>query len=315
MNKTVHCCAECGEEGGVSLKVCKPCMLVRYCNADCQKNHWSTHKKECKQRASELRDEALFKDPPAKEDCPICFLPMPIKLISCISLPPATTTSVPIYDFAIANEGVAHEAMEEYYTCCGKSICGGCIYSFRKSGNNDYCPFCKAGWVVTDKEIVQELMKRVEANDAGAMCQLANHYYEGIFGLQQNQQKAMELWKQATELDSRYAHCFLGYVYYEGGDLKRAKFHTAAAAMAGHDAERCNLGTIEAQSGNLGRAIKHWTIAASTGNHTAMYNMLVNFKQGQGVSRDALISTLTAYNASCVEMRSEARDAAIRSYL
>jgi sulfatase maturation enzyme AslB (radical SAM superfamily) len=64
--------------GDVSLKACKSCMLIRYCNADCQKSHWPKHKKECKQRAAELRDEALFKDPPAKEDCPICFLPMPM---------------------------------------------------------------------------------------------------------------------------------------------------------------------------------------------------------------------------------------------
>jgi hypothetical protein len=35
-------------------------------------------------------DEVLFKDPPAKEDCPICFLPMPVRLLSCISLPDAT---------------------------------------------------------------------------------------------------------------------------------------------------------------------------------------------------------------------------------
>jgi hypothetical protein len=62
----------------------------------------------------------------------------------------------------------------------------------------------------------------------------------------------------------------------------------------------------------MGRALKHWTIAPSTGNYTAMYDMLVNLKQGHGVSRDAVISTLTAYNASCVEMRREARDAAIR---
>ena len=50
-----------------------------------------THKKE-------LRDEALFKDP----KCPICFLPMPYKLTSCISLLPATRSSVPIHDFAEA---------------------------------------------------------------------------------------------------------------------------------------------------------------------------------------------------------------------
>ena len=99
-------CAECGKEGGVSLKSCKSCLETKYCDATCQKNHWPTHKKQCKQRAAELHDEALFKDPPAKEDCPICFLPMPLKLICCLSLPPETISSVPMNDFANANEVV-----------------------------------------------------------------------------------------------------------------------------------------------------------------------------------------------------------------
>ena len=103
MSMTTSCCAECGEEGGVSLKTCKECMTIKYCGATCQRKHWPKHKKDCKIRAVELRDEALFKDPPAKEDCPICFLPMPGRLICCISLPPATISSVPIYDFGIAH--------------------------------------------------------------------------------------------------------------------------------------------------------------------------------------------------------------------
>jgi hypothetical protein len=81
----IICCADCGKEGGVSLKACKSCMLVKYCNPTCQRNHWSKHKKQCKERAAELRDEALFKHPPAKEDCPICFLPMPDKNILCLT--------------------------------------------------------------------------------------------------------------------------------------------------------------------------------------------------------------------------------------
>ena len=76
-----------------------------------------------------IGDEALFKDSPAKEDCPICFLPMPIKVLCCVSLSPATITSVPIYNFADANEEVAKIRQEEYYPCCGKSGCGGCIHS------------------------------------------------------------------------------------------------------------------------------------------------------------------------------------------
>ena len=69
-------------------------MQVKYCDATCQKNHWATHKKPCKQRVVAERmslvfhmlwEEALFQDPPAKEDCPICYLPMPVRLLSCIS--------------------------------------------------------------------------------------------------------------------------------------------------------------------------------------------------------------------------------------
>jgi hypothetical protein len=97
------------------------------------------HKKLCKERSAEIHDEALFKDPPPKEDCPICFLPMPLKLIYCASLPDATVSSVPIYEFAKAHEEFATEGMEEYYACCGKTICRGCDYTFRRSGNVRRC--------------------------------------------------------------------------------------------------------------------------------------------------------------------------------
>jgi hypothetical protein len=143
-------------------------MDVKYCDATCQKNHWPKHKKDCKLRAAELRDEALFKDPPPKEDCPICFLPMPLGLICCVTLPPATISSVPINDYADANQELATEPMETYYySCCGKSICEGCVYSFCKSGNLK-CPFCNADEdSKTEEERVQEMMRRVEANDPG----------------------------------------------------------------------------------------------------------------------------------------------------
>jgi len=75
--------------------------------------------------------EALFKDPPAKEDCPICFL-LPTKpggVLACFSLPDATILSIPIYDFADEHEELARMDMEEYYSCCGKSIYKGCSLS------------------------------------------------------------------------------------------------------------------------------------------------------------------------------------------
>ena len=60
-----------------------------------------------------LRDEALFKDPPAKEECPICFLPMPVKLICCVSLSPTTISSVPI----IANDRLAVLGTQKHIIC------------------------------------------------------------------------------------------------------------------------------------------------------------------------------------------------------
>ena len=313
----MDCCADCGSVAGegISLKACKSCMLVRYCNVNCQKNHWPKHKKECKLRAAELCDEALFKEPPAKEDCPICFLPMPVKLIACMTLPPATISSVPISDFADANEELAKIVMEQYYTCCGKSVCGGCVDSFHKSGNIDTCAFCKAdGRGKTDEDAVEEMMKRVEVNDAVAIYLMGNNYYHGKLGLQQDRGKALELYARSADLGSSKAHFHLGSIYREGGDLKKAKFHYEAAAMAGHDDARYNLGCMEAQSGNMGQAVKHWTIAASAGDYDAMYNLLVDFKQGV-FSRESIDSTLIAYNNSCAEMRSEARDAYIQTEL
>ena len=80
--------------------------------------------------------------------------------------------------------------------------------------------------------------------------------------------------------------------------------------MAGHEVARYNLGSLEAKSGNLERAIKHWTIAASAGEYLSMHALITFFEEGV-VSRESINSTLAAYNNSCAEIRSEARDACI----
>ena len=51
-----------------------------------------------------IYDEKLFADPPPKEDCPICMLPMP---------------------FATGVCGVRLT----YMSCCGKYICEGCVFA------------------------------------------------------------------------------------------------------------------------------------------------------------------------------------------
>ena len=78
-NRILSNCANCGkgEEESVSLKNCVACKMVKYCSKDCQKAHRPQHKKECRKRAADLHDEALFKPSPQREECPICFMRMP----------------------------------------------------------------------------------------------------------------------------------------------------------------------------------------------------------------------------------------------
>ena len=137
------CCAGCGITGGddIKLKKCNGCHLVRYCGVKCQKEHRPKHKKECKKRAAELRDEILFKQPEGNHlgDCPICFVPMPID-----------------------------REKSSTYLCCCKSICDGCNIANVKremKGNIDHkCPFCRRDRSETEEEINEQWMKRVEAN-------------------------------------------------------------------------------------------------------------------------------------------------------
>jgi TPR repeat protein len=229
---------------------------------------------------------------------------MPKRMICCVSLPPATISSVPIYDFAIANDKLVNLGTENYFPCCGKSICGGCVHSFEKSGNDYKCPFCNS-----ERGNVEQVIKRAEANDPASIRMLANYYCNGEHSFPQDLTKAIELYARAAELGFSQAHCKLGNIYYDGGDMKKAKFHFEAAAMAGNDDARCNLGYMDSESGNHQRGIKHYTIAASAGCFRAMHALRTFFEHGHGVvRRESIDSALTAYNDSCAEMRSEARD-------
>jgi TPR repeat protein len=238
---------------------------------------------------------------------------MPKTIISCVSLSPATRSSVPIYDYATANEELADENMEQYYPCCGKSICAGCVHSCIQSGNYK-CPFCNSDQGKTYEERFEQMMKRVEANDPISISLLAGSYYQGLNGLQQDQTKTMELYGRAADLGCSEAHNNLANVHKEGGNRKKAKFHFEAAAMAGHEIARCNLGVMEYYSGNMERGVKHWTISASGGCYQSMHHLRESFEEGY-VSRESINSTLTRYNNSCKEMRSEARDAYQRAFL
>ena len=91
-------------------------------------------------------------------------------------------------------------------TCRGKIICKGCVQSFCKSGNQGNCPSCQSErWnqitgYHTDEERIEELMNRIEKNDASALCEMSRIYYSGLPGVQQDRVKAMELLKRQRSL-------------------------------------------------------------------------------------------------------------------
>ena len=78
-------CANCGKHGSVTVKLksCTACRLVKYCGVDCQRAHRKQHKKACKKRAAELKDEQLYSqghDRPEGDFYPICTLPIPFPM-------------------------------------------------------------------------------------------------------------------------------------------------------------------------------------------------------------------------------------------
>ena len=89
------------------------------------------------------------------------------------------------------------------------------------------CPFCKTNRIgTTGADHVEELMKRVKANDAVATYVLAGWYHHGGHdGLQQDQVKAKELWTRAAEIGCSKSHFNLGGTGEEWRHSKKAKFH------------------------------------------------------------------------------------------
>ena len=288
-------CANCGkgEEAGSSLKACTACKLVKYCNRECQIAHRPQHKKECKKRAKELHDEKLFKQPPPKEDCPICMIRLPIL-----------------------------ESGRMFMACCGKMICIGCIHApvYDDLGNEVVekgCAFCRAPVSrssTKDEELIRQFEKRTELNDFYAIYSMGCYYAQGENGLSQNDAKALELFHRAGDLGCADAHFNLGLIYNRGilgveMNKKKAIHYWELAAMEGHVTARNRLGETEGLTGNKDRALKHFMIAARDGNLRSLENIKTMYKNGYTTKED-YAKALRSYQAYLDEIKSEQRDKA-----
>ena len=276
-------CANCGkgEDSNGELKTCTACKMVKYCSRDCQKAHRPQHKKECRKRAAELHDEALFKQPPLPEDCPICFMRMPSMVTG-----------------------------KRYQSCCGKVICSGCIRA-GAMGDDQLCPFCRTRAPTSGEEGIERMKKRAELGDAMAIYELGLFHNEGRYGSPQDRNKALELWHRAAELGYTKAYNDIGTAYIRGveRDEKKAIHYWELAAMGGDENGRNNLGCFYGYAGNYGSAIKHHMIAVGSGYNDSVKQIKQLYSNGHATKED-YATALTAYQAYIVEIKSDDRDKA-----
>ena len=292
-NTITTTCANCGkgEESSGDLKACTACKLVKYCNRECQIAHRPLHKKACKKRVAELHDEALFKEHPPMDDCPICFLPLPVDT-----------------------------GQITFNSCCGKDFCNGCRYAIMEGahgrGKIRLCAFCRGPQPSSNAE-VKGLKKLMECGNALAFNHLAGYYARGLMGMPQDYEKANELYLKAGELGCAEGYCNLGFQYYNGMgvdvDKKKAKYYWELAAMNGNIRARHNLGCGEVDAGNNHRAMKHFILSARAGDKDSLDAVKQGFMKGY-VIRDEYANTLRAYQQRVNEMKSDDRGKAESFY-
>ena len=286
----ISCCASCGKSEGdydVKLKKCGGCELVKYCSVECQKNHRPKHKRACRQRAAELRDDRLFRQPDESHigECPICCLPLPL---------------------GYHKSGIN--------SCCCKLICLGCGYANitreREQGLEPKCPYCREPLPDSREEFEPNLMKRVKTNDPAAIRELGKRCCDtGDYN------RAFEHFTQAAELGDIEAHYELSVFYQKGQgverDMKKEAYHLEEASIGGHPDARNNLGCIEQERGMIDRAFKHWIIAAKQGYDNALEATKKGFAHGY-VSKDDYAAALRGHQAAVDATKSKQREEAYK---
>ncbi len=293
------CCASCGiaELDDIKLMDCDGCKSVRYCSDECKEDHRPQHEAKCKERASELRDELLFKQPEGthRGDCPICCLPLP--------LDPKLSTM---------------------YPCCSKLICDGCSYAdilrqlqniqvqshhqhIQPTASSLKCPFCRHPRPETNEEGDNNLMKRVAANDPVALRQMGTKHF-----IRKEYDVAFEYLTKAAELGDVDAHFNLSVMYKNGEgvekDDKKELYHLGEAAIAGHPHARYNLACYEESNGDIDRAVKHFIIAANLGHDDSIQAVKDCYKD-ELISKEGFAAALRAHHAAVKAMKSPQREA------
>ena len=295
VGKALWCCASCGiaESNGAKLKNCDNCDLVRYCSDECLQYHRPQHEAVCKERAAELRDELLFKQPESSHvgDCPICCLPLPLDPNKYL-----------------------------LFGCCCKIVCAGCNYANHVREEDQKldptCPFCRHPIPENEEEDELNEKKRVDANDPVALRQMGvrlfykKDYDAKHFG-KQDYERAFEYYTKAAELGDADAHHNLSIMYMKGHGVEKDEekeiFHLEEASIAGHPSARFSLGCHEVRNERYENAVKHFVIAAHLGCDESIPMLKEGYKTGY-VSKDDFAAALRGHHSAVAATKSTQRE-------
>ncbi len=306
----ILCCASCGvaEVDEIKLKKCDGCDLVRYCSDTCQQDHRPEHEAKCKERAAQLRDELLFRQPEGTHlgDCPICCLPFSIDISKSMM-----------------------------YPCCMKTVCIGCDYAnmFANFNNRNCadvsrvlkklhdatCPFCRQPRPNKEGEYMKNIMKRIKKNDPDAFREMGSHCVQ-----EGDNNGAVQYYRKAIELGDVESHvrlvgCLMHEEEGENGveryEEKEIIYHWEEAAIAGHPEARYMLALHEMIGNNkrIERALKHYIIAANLG-HDESLQCLKKFYSIGRFKKEDFAAALRAHQAAVDATKSPQREAAEKFY-
>ncbi|EJK54355.1 hypothetical protein THAOC_26026 [Thalassiosira oceanica] len=124
---------------------------------------------------------------------------------------------------------------------------------------------------------------RADAGDPVAMFHLGNHYSYGLYGLEKDMTRAIELFERAAEI---------------GGSSRGGRFC------------KTQLGVFEHNAGNYDIALQHYMIAAKMG-HQGSLNKIKNMFVNGHASKADYAEALRGHHSAAEEMRSPDREEAL----
>ena len=224
---------------------------------------------------NDVDDDSLF-GPCPMPDCPICFLPLPI------------------------------DDRQQYDNpCCGATVCNGCDFAHTKASKGaKTCPFCRSARPRDNAEMFDLMRKRMDANDAENTFCMGCYYNMGWNGIQEDGQKAFELFLRAADLGSPRGCTNAAFGFRSGihteYDMDKAMFYFKKGASLGQVKSRHMLGAIAHETKNMTLAIRHWKVSASAGYQQSTDAILQCYKKGM-MSKDDCTSVLLANQKARLE--------------